>query len=143
MRRLIVALALSSSLLTFGAAAQTPPAPANTVAPPGDQTDNGRVGAAPTGDLADHAHVPTKTATGEPVFNAPNSGSQVVISPDVAVRADGDQIICRETAIIGSRMMSRLCLPKRRWQQMHSDGQQFMRDAYELSSQGGVHPFGP
>jgi hypothetical protein len=53
-----------------------------------------------------------------------------------AAHDDGNEIICHDTAIVGSRLQSRLCLSKRRWAQMHKDGQEFIRDIQERGEGG-------
>ncbi|HWD26162.1 MAG TPA: hypothetical protein VG387_03290 [Rhizomicrobium sp.] len=61
-------------------------------------------------------------------------------APQTASGNDGDQIVCKNQPIIGSRLSSRLCLPKHRWAQMHQDGQDFMRNLDERSSGGQERP---
>jgi hypothetical protein len=61
-------------------------------------------------------------------------------TPATAAVADADQIICKTQPIVGSRLNSRLCMTKRRWDQMHKDGQEFIRNIDERSSTGQMGP---
>jgi len=70
--------------------------------------------------------------------DAPAAAPSVALPtpPDVDANVTDDTIVCRWTSVIGSRMKDRLCLSKRRWKQMHQDGQDFMRNLDERSDGG-------
>lgn len=133
MRSAIFATILLSGLLGFGASAETTPPPADDAG-----TDVGRAGAAATAVAPDAAHVPAqKPSTASPIFEKPqNAGAQHDVAPEVAARAAEDQIICRITPIVGSRLSSRLCLSLRRWKQMNTDANEFIRDIQQRSNGG-------
>jgi hypothetical protein len=56
--------------------------------------------------------------------------------PNVDANVSDNTIVCKWTTVIGSRLSDRLCLTKRRWKQMHQDGQDFMRNIDERSDGG-------
>ena len=68
--------------------------------------------------------------------STPASVPATAATPQNTPDADNDPIICKNQPIIGSRLSSRLCMPKHRWAQMHQDGQDFMRNLDERSSGG-------
>ena len=83
-------------------------------------------------------------ATGLVAAGSASANASAVVmqtpAPEVATRAAGDQIICKNRPIIGSRLNQRLCMTKRRWDQMHNDGQEFLRDIDQRSSGGQQGP---
>ena len=82
--------------------------------------------------LADGAAPPPDPSAAPPVAALPTP-------PNVDANVSNNTIVCKWTSVIGSRMRDRLCLPKRRWKQMHQDGQDFMRNMGERSSGGQDH----
>ncbi|HJW41043.1 MAG TPA: hypothetical protein VJ476_07420 [Rhizomicrobium sp.] len=82
--------------------------------------------------------VATTASVADPADPAPPPVQAAVTAPSVATPApavgDADTVVCKWTAIVGSRLRQRLCLSKRRWTQMHLDAQDFMRNLEERST---------
>ncbi len=68
---------------------------------------------------------PLPAPKGPPAMHGPPGDATAV-----AVRSDANQIVCHYTQIVGSRLVSLLCLSKRRWARMHKDGQTFMGENF-------------
>ena len=66
----------------------------------------------------------------------PPAAAALPTPPTIADNVSDSTIVCKWTSVIGSRLSDRLCLPKRRWKQMHQDGQDFMRNIGERGEGG-------
>jgi len=89
--------------------------------------------------LAGAALADSSTPPPDPSAPAAPPVAALPTPPDVDDGVSDNTIVCKWTSVIGSRMRDRLCLPKRRWKQMHQDGQDFMRNMGERSSGGQDH----